>query len=113
MGDFKVKSELIPVTAGDSHLSKKETLGFELCRRVLAEPFKFLWERGEVRWVVSWEFCLFLIFIKMPNRKQLLTSVVCSSQNKVLLVLEEGALKWYPKALPEPAEPFPLKDHLH
>lgn len=43
----------------------------------------------------------------------MLTSVVCSSQNKVLLVLEEGALKWYPKALPELAEPFPLKDHLH
>lgn len=50
MRDFKVKSELIPVTAGDSHLSKNETSGFELCRRVLAEPFKFLWEGGEVRW---------------------------------------------------------------
>lgn len=49
----------------------------------------------------------------MPNRKQLLTSVVCLSQNKVLLLLEEGALKWYLKVLPECAEFFPLQDHLH
>lgn len=49
VGAFKVKSELIPVTAGDSHSSKNETLGFELCKRVLAEPFKCLWERGDVR----------------------------------------------------------------
>lgn len=51
MGGFKVKSELIPATAGDSHLSKNENLGLELCRRVLAEPFNFLWGGG--RRVVS------------------------------------------------------------
>lgn len=54
MGGFKFKSELIPATAGDSHLSKNENLGLELCRRVLAEPFNFLWGGG--RRVVSWEF---------------------------------------------------------
>lgn len=51
MGGFKANSELIPVTPGDSHLSKNENLGFELCRRVLAEPFEFPCEREEVRWV--------------------------------------------------------------
>lgn len=63
MGGFKVKSELIPVTAGDSHSGKNETLGFELCRRVLAEPFKFHWEGGGT-WGehVSWEFVFFNIY---------------------------------------------------
>ena len=41
MDMFKDKSELIPVTAGDSHLSKNENLGSELCRTILAELFYF------------------------------------------------------------------------
>lgn len=78
MGMFKAKSELIPVTARDSHSSKNENLGSELCRTILAEPFYF------------WGF---FIHIKMTNRKQLLTSAVCSSQNRVVLAPEEGVPK--------------------